>query len=1049
MKKPRVSVILPTHNRAPLLREAIESVLAQTFFDWELVVVDDGSTDGTTESVRLLAEKVGRIRYLRQEKKGVSAARNRGVAEASGEWVAFLDDDDLWLPEKLEKQLAFASQHPECGFLYGRADVVDEEGQTVASTPSGSPKTTLEGLVQENTIPILTVLVRKSLIQAVGGFDESLDVAEDYDLWLRLTRETSFGFQNEQLGTYRERFRIVPETAARHYQAKARVLGKLAAVVRETPLYPTVIRRLVGQQYLSSLLFLLKGETEEARVSLKKILSYTRKAPFSGRYRLAAKALFFLAIRRWKRVSRWAIERMARRCTFMKEDHLKLKSLLSPSSLGGAKEGGRRVLYFEAGSGRGGSSASLYRLVKVLRGNGITPLLAAKQEGPNIEKIRALGIRTFLVPTFKGKWRRLLSEILFLRSLCLKEKVEIVHLNTGVVSGLSALFVAKLLKIPVVSHARGNETMFMGHLARMAARWVDEYVCVSSFVREAYGLDRFKPKEAVKTLYDGLEPEAFSIDPLVREDRRRMLRLSEKDVAVGMFARFVEGKGQDQFLYAARELLRNHGGDNVSFFLVGADGVQNENPYEKRIRDLAKELSLEKKVTFVEWQSDVKPTLSAMDMVVLPSFGEGLGLALLEAMALGKAVVATNVGGIPELIQNGKEGLLVPPQDPFLLAGAIQELIVDPTKRKNMSELARMKALTHFSIEKVAGELLGSYGRLLIEGKRGGRLQRPKRLVVEAASQVGWRTFRRFPGKSRKRSTFSILMYHRVTPAPSPYFGGVTEEIFRRQLSFLKKNFTILPLPEVVTLLSERKGLPPRTVCVTFDDGLRSVFSMAFPILSDLKLPATVFLTTGPIDRQEPIWTDLLALLVSRHTSPFLSIYGNGLIRRFPTRTTPEKRRSLLLLKEWLKQMPDHERRATLERFFQTTSFSPSEDGFMMTWDQVRILGRAGITFGAHTISHPILSRMSTPAIEMEIAESKKRIEEVTGETISLFAYPNGEEGDFDGRVINFLKKKGFVAACTALYGMNRDFENPFVLKRIPAFEESLPSLGCRLLGWK
>ena len=119
----------------------------------------------------------------------------------------------------------------------------------------------------------------------------------------------------------------------------------------------------------------------------------------------------------------------------------------------------------------------------------------------------------------------------------------------------------------------------------------------------------------------------------------------------------------------------------------------------------------------------------------------------------------------------------------------------------------------------------------------------------------------------------------------------------------------------------------------------------------------------------------------------------------------------------------------------------------MMTWDQVKVLSKAGIEFGAHTVSHPILSRTSDAALEREIMESKQRIEEMTNQKVSLFAYPNGERGDFDQRAIDCLKNNGFIAACSTIYGVNKGIEERFALKRIPAFKQPLGALGCRLVG--
>lgn len=183
---PAVSVVIPTRDRRELAAEAVASVLAQTWADLELVVVDDGSADGTAEHLAA-AFPDPRLRIVRQENRGVSAARNRGVAETSGEWVAFLDSDDLWLPEKLQRQLAAVAEPP------GWAACHTEEVWYRRGRWANPRKVHAKhgGWIFPHCLPLCTispssVLLRRDVLASLGGFDESLPACEDYDLWLRL-----------------------------------------------------------------------------------------------------------------------------------------------------------------------------------------------------------------------------------------------------------------------------------------------------------------------------------------------------------------------------------------------------------------------------------------------------------------------------------------------------------------------------------------------------------------------------------------------------------------------------------------------------------------------------------------------------------------------------------------------------------------------------------------------------------------------------------------------------------------------------------------------
>ncbi|HLV01181.1 MAG TPA: glycosyltransferase, partial [Acidobacteriota bacterium] len=194
--KSTVSVIIPCFNSARFVAEAVNSVLKQTRPPDEIIVVDDGSTDDTAD---VLNRFKGQISYIRQENRGPSTARNTGIQAATGELICFLDADDIWLPEKLERQLDFITQNLDVGLLFTDEEEIEAASGRVLQ-PSllssrkrferpnlpGYVSNAVEQLLLENFIPTSTVMTRRSCLKVSGLFDEKLQVSEDRDLWTRL-----------------------------------------------------------------------------------------------------------------------------------------------------------------------------------------------------------------------------------------------------------------------------------------------------------------------------------------------------------------------------------------------------------------------------------------------------------------------------------------------------------------------------------------------------------------------------------------------------------------------------------------------------------------------------------------------------------------------------------------------------------------------------------------------------------------------------------------------------------------------------------------------
>ncbi len=271
-----VSVVIPTYNLATHVKDAIESVLRQTYRDFELIVVDDGSTDNTEFVVTSYGDKVI---YVKQSNRGVSAARNRGIKISRSKYVAFLDADDLWAPEKLEEQVPFLEQDPDVGLVYSDASVV-HEGRNIAasyleSRPAGSGYV-FDQIIQSFIILPSSAIVRRSCFDEVGLFDETLVVVQDLDLWLAICYRWKVALVPKPLVVKRDRPGSLSSDPLLVAAENVRVYEK---ALRILPNMPKPRRRLVQRELARSYWSLgyecfSRMQLKQARKSLASSLRY-------------------------------------------------------------------------------------------------------------------------------------------------------------------------------------------------------------------------------------------------------------------------------------------------------------------------------------------------------------------------------------------------------------------------------------------------------------------------------------------------------------------------------------------------------------------------------------------------------------------------------------------------------------------------------------------------------------------------------------------------------------------------------------------------------
>ena len=287
---PLVTVVIPTFNRANFVRQAIESVLQQRFQDYELIVVDDGSTDGT----RAVIESLGpRVRYLYQSNQGAAAARNFGVRHARAPWIAFQDSDDLCAPDHLESLYGYVRDHPDCGMVFGNGTYLDgpqHNRNTIIPAKKSrhleATGVTLQDLFAKSIVRLQASIILKSAYDAVGGMDDSLRICHDLDLFFRLSMRVPIKYLDRTVFFYRKHDSNISGNEELRVMENIKVIEKFLndfPEARDLIGKFNVARRLAYRYYR-----LAKGRRKRNQLpgALEAIDAAVARAPYSLKYRV-------------------------------------------------------------------------------------------------------------------------------------------------------------------------------------------------------------------------------------------------------------------------------------------------------------------------------------------------------------------------------------------------------------------------------------------------------------------------------------------------------------------------------------------------------------------------------------------------------------------------------------------------------------------------------------------------------------------------------------------------------------------------------------------
>jgi peptidoglycan/xylan/chitin deacetylase (PgdA/CDA1 family) len=304
----------------------------------------------------------------------------------------------------------------------------------------------------------------------------------------------------------------------------------------------------------------------------------------------------------------------------------------------------------------------------------------------------------------------------------------------------------------------------------------------------------------------------------------------------------------------------------------------------------------------------------------------------------------------------------------------------------------------------------------------------------------------RFPYLARRACrNVQILAYHRVNDDLDPFFAGISIDAFKLEMEFLVSHCNILSLEDAVYRL-KHSDVPDNAVVVTFDDGYKDNFLNAFPILKLLSIPASIFLATDVVGSGRALWHDRLFSAFRETKVLWLNGIAND-SRRYSLKSLENKLSAQQAVLKLLWALDDDERLFWIDRLtVELEVFDRREmPELMLNWDEIRIMQQHNIAFGSHSVTHPILSRISAERIRTEIQRSKETIEKQLNVPVRTFAYPVGRSQDFNEDTKTLLQEDGYICAVTTIPGANESGQDPFELRRVIPWESYLPAFAAKL----
>jgi len=702
--------------------------------------------------------------------------------------------------------------------------------------------------------------------------------------------------------------------------------------------------------------------------------------------------------------------------------------------------------------GAAGAEKNLFDLVTHINLRLYNPIVVCLKGGALVETFKQKNVEIYNMDV-----KRIYSLRAFVKSTWLFKLIKSRNVKIMVTyhesSDYLGLFLGKISGVPLIVSSRRD----MGYklksrhfaLYKRINVFFDKIITVSDGVKNLIFDKQDALWNRLITIYNGVEFEKYEIK-IDKSALRKSLGIGENDLVIGILAVLRPIKGHKYFLDAARLILNDF--PQAKFLVVGS--YEDKNYFEE-LKSIVKTLDMEHNVIFTGWRSDTGDIISIMDIFVNSSISEGFSNAVLEAMALGKPVVATNVGGTPESVVNGKTGLLVSPCNSKELADSILSFLRDMKKASQMGLVGMTRAKETFSIDAMMNKIEKLYEELLDKKSA----EREKEIKPDEFKSLCFRTIKFFISHFlyysgllyflrklfQQDKSVKILTYHRVNDNEfNPLGMSVTVDNFEKQIRFISKKYNVISLKQAVTFLKGEGSIPKNPIVITFDDGYEDNYINAYPILRKYNVPATIFLTVEAIEQKHQVWLDVIEKAFVR------TILQDVDLRRFKLRhykldSSKNKESALKETVAYAKRLSHDEINDFINEIIKSLAVDGTEINntfSMLRWDEIISMSNDSISFGSHGMTHTILNKLSLKEAESEIAQSKAIMKERANIDTDTFAYPNGRSQDYNSDIIRLLKKHGYSASCSLIEGSNRRATDRFSLRRLCVNEGSSIGIG-------